>query len=182
MSPAASIFEPCLSSSIDADAEIIVVSPMHHSTKIDLWAPPQKELARSSPAISTFKPLNEILAGMSPHLLRSPASPVRRRRERKPLDEILAGLSPDMLGLSPKNPHMPRNLDQALEFKQHHDEQQLFRRDPTEYDEVIHEARLGSAREQLDLDLEAIKTYRPQKSRQNACDVPSRIWQWLVTV
>lgn len=81
---------------------------------------------------------------------------------RKTLDEILAGVSPT-------NSLMPRQLDEALEFKRHEEQQQ---EGTVEYDEVI----LSARGDHEHVDEETKKKYT---TRQSACDVPSRIWQWL---
>ena len=147
MSSAACVFTQCSTSSAVADsAEVICVSttPPHGSPPIDLWLS----------EIDFDSDLRQEQA-----IVRSPAA-----CGRKTLDEILAGVSP-------KNPDMPRKLDEALELKQHEEYVRKWQ-NADDYDMVI----LSTRGDHEHLDEETKKKCAP---RQNACDIPSRIWQWL---
>jgi hypothetical protein len=97
------------------------------------------------------------------------SSPQRAARRRKSLEEIFAGLSP-------KNPLLPRKLDEALAFKQHKENLKLYTagcsHDGATYDEVIIKARCDH--EHVDED-----TKRQLEKKKRSCDVQGRFWQWL---
>jgi len=155
MSPAACVFAVCSTSSADVDAEVIL----------------SRTPSRRSAQTSGFQAseLNSARFLQEQSALRSPAA-----CQRKPLKEILAGLSP-------QNPSMPRQVTEAFEFKKCEEEHQHLKAD--EYNAIVLTAR-GNHEHVDEETRKKIVDVRPRTStyyapRQCACDVQSRLWQWL---